>query len=240
LHRTGGVIAVIAVPISITPSPGSRRHDNKRFEPAVVSALADWRNIPVYDGPPLSLDGGLEGDAMTLFEIPEGLTTDLHKALTTLHRCCEMVHGWGTWHDVPFDAANFTTSSPPGTWTVSAANVKTLKYQVVHHTMTVAFEVIQASVSGPIAGLLIALPLPYQCLQRPSAGTLGLIDNGILFTNTCMIRQDLGLHRPGTVALVNEAAGSLVLLIQLPNGENINAVGEAGALGQITFEVRPA
>jgi hypothetical protein len=53
-----------------------------------------------------------------------------------------------------------------------------------------------------------------------------------------MIRQDLGKHRPGTVSLVNELSGDLVLLIQLPNGENINAVGEAGAFGQITFEVR--
>lgn len=48
---------------------------------------------------------------MTLFEIPEGLSPDLHKASMTLHRCCEMVHGWGTWHDVPFDAAHFTTLS---------------------------------------------------------------------------------------------------------------------------------
>jgi hypothetical protein len=177
---------------------------------------------------------------MALFEIPEGLNPELHKALTTLHGCCEMVHGWGRWHDVPFNAANFTTLvTAPGTWTVSAANVKTLRYQVVHHTMTVAFEIIQASVSGPISGLMITLPLPYRCFPRP-VGTLGLIDNGILFTNVCMIRQDLGLHRPGTVSLVNEAAGDLVLLIQLPNGENINSVGEAGALGQITFEVRPA
>jgi hypothetical protein len=178
---------------------------------------------------------------MTLFEIPNDLHPDLHKALTTLHRCCEMVHGWGTWHDLPIDAANFTTlQTAAGTWTVTAANVKTLKYQVVHNSMTVAFEIIQASVSGPIAGLLITLPLPYQCVPRASAGTLGLIDNGILFTNVCMIRQDLGLHRPGTVSLVNEASGILVLLIQLPNGENINSVGEAGALGQITFEVRHA
>jgi hypothetical protein len=178
---------------------------------------------------------------MTLFEIPHGLDPDLHKALTTLHRCCEMVHGWGTWHDVPFHAANFTTlTTAPGTWTVSAANVKTLRYQVVHNAMTVAFEIIQSPVTGPISGLVMTLPLPYHCVPRASAGSLGLIDNGILFTNVCMIRQDLGLHRPGTVSLVNEASGSLVLLIQLPNGENINAVGEAGALGQITFEVRPA
>ena len=48
------------------------------------------------------------------------------------------------------------------------------------------------------------------------------------------------MHRAVTVSLVNELAGRLVLLIQLPNGENINAVGEAGALEQITFEVRSA
>jgi hypothetical protein len=71
-------------------------------------------------------------------------------------------------------------------------------------------------------------------------GTPGLVDSGILFTNACTIRQDLGLHRLGTVSLVNEPAGHLVLLIQLPNGENINVEGEAGALGQITFEVRLA
>jgi len=178
---------------------------------------------------------------MILFEIPQGLSPDLHKALTTLHKCCEMVHGWGTWHDVPFDAANFTTlSTAPGTWTVTAANVKTLKYQVVHNTMTVAFEIIQASVTGPIAGLLIKLPLPYHCLPRPGLGAPTFLDNGVLFTNVCMIRQDLGLHRPGTVSLVNEPTGVLSLLILLPNGENINSVGEAGALGEITFEVKPA
>lgn len=178
---------------------------------------------------------------MELFEIPEGVNSELHKALTTLRRCCEMVHGWGTWHDVPFNAANFkATSAAPGTWTVTAANVKTLRYQVVHRAMTVAFEVIQASVTGPIAGLTITLPLPYRCVPRTSAGSLGLIDNGILFTNVCMIRQDLGLHRPGTVSLVNDTGGALILLIQLPNGENINSVGEAGALGEITFEVEPA
>jgi hypothetical protein len=178
---------------------------------------------------------------MALFEIPQGLNPDLHVALTALHRCCELVHEWGTWHDVPFAAANFTTlATASGTWTVSAANVKTLKYQVVHNTMTVAFEIIQSSAVGPISGLLIKLPLPYQCLTRPSTGTPGLVDSGILFTNVCMIRQDLGLHRPGTVSLVNDPDGHLVLLIELPNGENINAVGEAGALGQITFEVRLA
>ena len=53
-----------------------------------------------------------------------------------------------------------------------------------------------------------------------------------------MIRRDLGNHAVGTVSLVNEPTEALVLLIQLPNGENINVVGEGGALGQITFEVR--
>ena len=48
------------------------------------------------------------------------------------------------------------------------------------------------------------------------------------------------MHRPGTVSVVNETSGAIVLLVQLPNGENINSVGEAGALGQIAFEVRPA
>jgi hypothetical protein len=178
---------------------------------------------------------------MPLFEIPHDINPDLHKALTTLHRCCEIVHGWGTWHDVPFAASNFTTlSTAPGTWTVTSANVKTLKYQVTHDTMTVAFEIIQAAVAGPISGLLIALPLPYQCLPRAGLGAPTFQDNGVLFTNVCMIRQDLGMHRPGAVSLVNDPTGALVLLIQLPNGENINAVGEAGALGQITFEVRRA
>ena len=177
---------------------------------------------------------------MALFEFPQGLNPDMHHALTTLQRCCEMVREWGTWHDVPFAAANFTTlATATGTWTVVHANVKTLKYQVIHNTMTVAFEIIQSSVAGPISGLLIKLPLPYQCLPRP-VGAPGFADSGILFTNACMIRQDLGLHRLGTVSLVNEPAGDLVLLIQLPNGENINVVGEAGALGQITFEVRHA
>jgi hypothetical protein len=176
---------------------------------------------------------------VTPFEIPEGLSPDLHKALLALRRCCETVQGWGTWHDVPFDAANFTTlGTAGGTWTVAAPNVKTLKYQVVHQTMTVAFEVIQASVTGPISGLLIALPLPFHCLPRAALGAPGFMDNGILFTNVCMIRQDLGMHRPGTVSLVNEPTGKLQLLIQLPNGENINAVGEAGTIGEITFEVR--
>jgi hypothetical protein len=40
------------------------------------------------------------------------------------------------------------------------------------------------------------------------------------------------------VSLVNDSTGALVLLIQLPNGENINVVGEGGALGQVTFEVQ--
>jgi hypothetical protein len=142
------------------------------------------------------------------------------------------------WLDVPFNAANFTVSTSGGTWTVTAANVKTLKYLVVHSAMTVAFEIIQASVSGPVGGLLIALPLPHlRCIPRP-VGAPSLVDSGLLFTNTCMIRRDLGNHAVGTVSLVNESTGALVLLIQLPNGENINVVGEGGALGQITFEVQ--
>jgi hypothetical protein len=50
--------------------------------------------------------------------------------------------------DAVYGAANFTVLTTGGTWTVTASNVKTLKYQVVHTTMTVAFEIIQASVSG--------------------------------------------------------------------------------------------
>ena len=168
------------------------------------------------------------------------VTPDVRKTLTKLLKCCETVEGWGTWHDVPFNAANFTVLTAGGTWTVAAANVKTLNYQVVHRTMTVAFEIIQASVSGPVGGLLIKLPLPaYRCIPRPAVGAPTLVDNGLLFTNTCMIRRDLGNHAVGTVSLVNDTTGKLVLLIQLPNGENINVVGEGGALGQITFEVQP-
>ena len=32
---------------------------------------------------------------MSPFEIPHGLSPDLHKALTALHRCGETVQGWG-------------------------------------------------------------------------------------------------------------------------------------------------
>jgi hypothetical protein len=178
-------------------------------------------------------------DAMALFEIPHGVNPDVQKALTTLLKCCDTVQGWGTWHDIPFNAANFTVLTAGGTWTVAAANVKTLKYQVVHTTMTVAFEIIQASVSGPVGGLLITLPLPaYRSIPRPAVGAPTMVDNGLLFTNTCMIRRDLGNHAAGTVSLVNEPTGKLVLLIQLPNGENINVVGEGGALGQLSFEVQ--
>ena len=92
---------------------------------------------------------------MPLFEIPRGVDPDVRKAFEQLLKCCETVQGWGTWHDIPFSAANFTVSATGGTWTVTAANVKTLKCLVVH-------------------------------------------------------------------------------------GENINVVGEGGALGQITFEVRHA
>lgn len=166
---------------------------------------------------------------------------DPYKSLAKLEKCCKTVEAWGTWHDVPFNAANFTVSTVGGTWTVAAANVKTLKYQVVNRTMTVAFEVIQASLSGPVGGLVIALPIPgFHCVARPSVGSPTLVDNGLLFVNTCMIRRDLGNHATGTVGLVNEPSGALKLLIQLPNGENINVVGEGGALGQITFEVQPA
>jgi hypothetical protein len=35
------------------------------------------------------------GDLMSPFEIPHGLSPDLHKALAALHRCCETVQGWG-------------------------------------------------------------------------------------------------------------------------------------------------
>jgi hypothetical protein len=177
---------------------------------------------------------------MPLFEIPHGVDPDVRKAFEQLLKCCETVQGWGTWHDIPFSAANFAVSTTGGTWTVTAANVKTLKYQVVQNTMTVAFEIIQASVSGPVGGLLITLPLPaYHCIPRP-VGAPSLVDNGLLFTNTCMIRRDLGNHAAGTVSLVNDPGGKLILLVQLPNGENINVVGEGGALGQITFEVRHA
>lgn len=178
---------------------------------------------------------------MALFEIPHDVKPDVQKAFAKLLKCCETVQGWGLWHDIPFNVANFTVLTAGGTWTVAAANVKTLKYQVVHTTMTVAFEVIQASVTGPVGGLLITLPLPaYRCIPRPAVGTPTLTDNGLLFTNACMVRRDLGNHVAGTVSLVNEPTGSLVLLIQLPNGENINVLGEGGALGQITFEVRHA
>jgi hypothetical protein len=175
---------------------------------------------------------------MAAFEIPQGLSPDLNKALTHLLKCCESVETWGTWQDVPFDAANFTASTSGGTWTVTAANVKTLKYQVVHNTMTVAFEIIQSSVTGPVGGLRIALPLPaFRCIPRP-VGAPTFLDSGLLFTNTCMVRRDLGNHVVGTVSLANDPSGALALLIQLPNGENINVVGEGGALGQISFEVR--
>jgi hypothetical protein len=172
-------------------------------------------------------------------KIPPGTKPDVEKELTKLLKCCETVQRWGAWHDVPFAASNFTVSTTGGTWTVAAANVKTLKYQIVNTTMTVAFEIIQASVTGPVGGLQIALPLPaYRCIPRPSVGAPSLVDNGLLFTNTCMIRRDLGNHAVGTVSLVNDPTGALVLLIQLPNGENINVVGEGGALGQVTFEVQ--
>ena len=121
---------------------------------------------------------------------------------------------------------------------MSAANVKTLKYTVVNDTMTVAFEVIQSGVSGPVGGLKIALPIAgYHCVPNPAAGSPSLVDNGLLFTNACMVRRDLGNHVAGTVSLINDPTGALTLLIQLPNGENINVVGEGGALGQITFQV---
>jgi hypothetical protein len=102
---------------------------------------------------------------MSVFELPPGLDADLRKALATLHQCYDTMNAWGTWHDVPFAPENFSTlSTAPGTWSVSAANVKALKYEVVHHVMTVAFEIIQAPVSGPVSGLMIRLPLPYECL----------------------------------------------------------------------------
>jgi hypothetical protein len=43
----------------------------------------------------------------------------------------------------------------------------------------------------------------------------------------------------GIVSLRNDPAGHLVLFLEQTNGQNINVVGEAGAFGQMTFEVKP-
>ena len=174
---------------------------------------------------------------MSLFEIPHGIGQDLQHVLKTLHGCCEKVQQWGVWHDIPFDASNFTADGG-GSWTVTAANVRTLRYQVTNRTMTVAIEVIQSSASGAITALRVKLPLPYRCVNRP-VGTPGFPDDGLLYTNACVIRQDLSRHVPGYLSLANIASGELVLFAQVMPFENLNQVGEAGIIGQVTFEVQP-
>lgn len=171
--------------------------------------------------------------ASALFTLQADVDAGLSRALTVLKDCCTRVRGWGAWHELPFCARNFAPFDAGKIWAVDATHVRSFRYQVIHTTMTVAFDIIPAPATGAIFAVRLTLPAPFRCVPRPAAGTP-------LFARRCAILQDDGTLAPGFVALRNGVPGQLELLIERTDGANMNPAGAIGVRGQVTFDVMPA
>ena len=64
----------------------------------------------------------------------------------------------GVWTDIAFNAANFTSAIPVGTWTVSAGNVSTLAYMLQGKTLWLAVVLSSTVVGGAPSRLRFQLP----------------------------------------------------------------------------------
>jgi hypothetical protein len=81
----------------------------------------------------------------------------------------------GEWHDVPYNAANFTASV--GSWTVGSGDVNTYAYTLVGQTMFLSFVIFTTSVSA--APVFLFLNLNGFTASREVRTLVNVIDAGV-------------------------------------------------------------
>jgi hypothetical protein len=153
------------------------------------------------------------------------------------------------WVDIPINHINFRLFEPSpstATVTVAAGDLLLFRYKLAGpDTVILDFRIGKAFLQPSTAvasGVIMELKVPFSSVYFPAIGTPSSFnDTGQTYSNDCVIATDPGsvAHVAGCVAVLNDAARKVMLLLRNIQGSNINAnhIGVIGAFGQITFEV---
>ncbi len=169
-------------------------------------------------------------------QLPPAVADELDQSYAAIQTWSGKVDGAGKWVHIPFDPKLFTSFG--GTWIPIASNVYLLAYSVVGTTMTVAFTITAAAMTGVVSKLRIRIPAAgYQIQPIPIPAYVE--GSGAGYCGTCSIWEDLDTYKPGIVTVDNTDTANILLQI-FPTAEgNINTTGAGGCFGQISFEVKP-
>lgn len=127
----------------------------------------------------------------------------------------------GEWKDIPYSPSIFTADRG-AKWEVEQADITTLAYSIVGNTMTVAFRIVNTSVSGAQPTLLeIAIPEGRKA-RRAITNTLIATDNGAFFHT-----------------MAQAPAGSKTIQVSRPpTGLWAISRNQTRVIGQITIDVQ--
>lgn len=129
----------------------------------------------------------------------------------------------GDWTGVPFNAGDYTGDAAGSAWTVTAANVTTLRWRISGHSLLVSYVISGTNVSGSPVNLRLVIPGGYT-----AAATM---------TNSCARCLDAGALVPARVAVT--AGGTSINLARTDLAPWTNTAGSNTTLqGQIEFEVQ--
>jgi len=113
-------------------------------------------------------------------------------------------HALGTWTDVPFTAADFTSNA--GSWTVDAGDVTAHAYTVIGQTAVVTLQLaLSTAIVGAPAALFVALPAGLTA-ARPGIGMAALYMNGWQLGHVIAVTNLLVIQRPDQSAFLDVAS----------------------------------
>jgi hypothetical protein len=107
---------------------------------------------------------------------------------------------FGTWTDVPFSAANFTTFSALIDWDVIESGVAQLIVWQMGPIAIVAFQINTSTVSSDIDGLRISIPT-LRAIADPG---------DTVYPNVCIVHETGSATEPGNVYMDNVGAATPV------------------------------
>jgi len=154
-----------------------------------------------------------------------------------------------SWIDIPASHVTFgvfSGSSAGASVAVAPADLTFLRYKLLDgDTVVIDFRIGKAfftPAAATITGITMRLKVPFSAPYFPALGApSSFMDHGQSYSNDCVLVPDPGSpnHKPGFVALLNDAAHHVTLLISTIPGYSVNAggLGVVGAFGQLTMEV---
>jgi hypothetical protein len=198
---------------------------------------AHYSGVPPVgiDGTYLRSDGSVPAwSGLNIADFPEGGTWDLGGSDLTLSSMALKLStagkgyferarsvAMGDWISPAYNAGDFTAGGTM-TWTVQSADVYTYEYTLIGHTMILAFDIIQTSVTAPLAAdLRIAIPGGFTAAK---------------YTPQVFVYNDNGGGNTAGFAQI-VPGGTYLSLYKMGLGNWSAAVNTTNVFGNISFEV---